>query len=336
MPSDGSPHSSVLGFGSIGRRHAGLAPSGAQRCGLRPRGITDATPGMEVCESADEALEAGGAAYSLADQSTPRSDQRAVEHGCHVLVEKPLAVRAEPEAQHCSSCGRGTGAAYSRGHEPALPPRPASPFTGAAAGPIGTPLTGHFTFGSYLPELAAGLDYRQSYSARSELGGGVLLDVIHEVDYAQWVLGAVNPCRARGPRLGPRAGCRGHGLVAAAVRPERRGRVGGSGLPGPLVPARMPGGRVGGTRWSGAGRDEQVVTFGARRAARRAAGPADVGSQLRRADGRVPGRGAAAPTRRWRARAWSPAPRRCAVLERRGRRPRASAAEGRRVEVPPA
>src|SRR5262249_16524746 len=34
-------------------------------------------------------------------------------------------------------------------------------------------------------------DYRQGYSARVELGGGIVLDAIHEIDYIRWMLGDV-------------------------------------------------------------------------------------------------------------------------------------------------
>ncbi|EPM2759152.1 L-glutamine-D-fructose-6-phosphate isomerase subunit, partial [Campylobacter jejuni] len=41
---------------------------------------------------------------------------------------------------------------------------------------------------SYLPHWRA-LDYRQNYSAKKELGGGVLLDLSHEIDLAFFLFG---------------------------------------------------------------------------------------------------------------------------------------------------
>ena len=44
---------------------------------------------------------------------------------------------------------------------------------------------------SWLPDWHPQTDYRQSYSARKDLGGGVLLDLSHEIDYALWFFGPV-------------------------------------------------------------------------------------------------------------------------------------------------
>lgn len=44
---------------------------------------------------------------------------------------------------------------------------------------------------SYLPDWRPGQDVRHSYSARVDKGGGVLLDVSHEIDYASYLFGPI-------------------------------------------------------------------------------------------------------------------------------------------------
>ena len=45
--------------------------------------------------------------------------------------------------------------------------------------------------GSYLPDWHPYEDYKKSYAAKDELGGGVVLTNIHEVEYLYWFLGGV-------------------------------------------------------------------------------------------------------------------------------------------------
>lgn len=66
---------------------------------------------------------------------------------------------------------------------------------------IGKPISARAHWGEYLPHWHPWEDYRRSYSASSELGGGVILTLSHPLDYLGWLLGEVSGLQASIPAV---------------------------------------------------------------------------------------------------------------------------------------
>ena len=184
---------SVLGTGSIGTRHLRVFRDlvGAEVSAIPVRAIRRSelqASGFEVCSNLEEAIAGGARAVVVAtDTSRHVTDLRlALELGCSVLVEKPLSASTSVLSEVARLTAQARGCVYvacdlrfdlsllqfrQRLHE------------------IGAIHAVRIECQSYLPEWRPDRDYRQSYSARAA-EGGVLLDLIHEIDYAAWLFGA--------------------------------------------------------------------------------------------------------------------------------------------------
>jgi predicted dehydrogenase len=188
----------VIGCGSIGTRHLRNLIELGQHDLIafdpdegRRRALRDELP-VEVVDDLESGWNRAPAAAIVA---TPTSSHlelalAAAARGCHFLVEKPLSDSLEETgrlaklvADHALVSLVGCNMRFHPGvralHELVVD------------GVLGRILTARFEAGQYLPDWRPGTDYRQSYSARSELGGGIVLDAIHELDYAGWLLGPV-------------------------------------------------------------------------------------------------------------------------------------------------
>jgi predicted dehydrogenase len=109
----------------------------------------------------------------------------ALQHNCDVLVEKPLATTVDGLTQLktiAANCGRRVFAACSLRFTDGL-----QEFR-RQLNRIGRVHYVRIECQSFLPDWRPGRDYRTSYSARAG-EGGVLLDLIHEIDYATWIFG---------------------------------------------------------------------------------------------------------------------------------------------------
>lgn len=188
----------ILGFGSIGRRYARL--------------LTGRVPHILVCDPAYNVTVAQEPHYhginfyhTLDDLTTvpqavlictPNSDHlaslaRVLAWQVPVFIEKPLCVAVTEqldtlEAQIESKKIPTMVSCNMRFHPGLQIVRRM-----VQSQEFGRVLHFRFEFGFDLRQWRPWQDYRQSYSARKDLGGGILLDAIHEIDLAQSIFGSL-------------------------------------------------------------------------------------------------------------------------------------------------
>jgi predicted dehydrogenase len=112
----------------------------------------------------------------------------AAEASCHLFIEKPLAHEMKGVADLLDLIERKklvTLVGYQWRFHPCL----IALHDVLQSNTIGRVIAVRARFGEYLPNWHPYEDYRQSYAARRELGGGVLLTQIHDFDYLGWLFG---------------------------------------------------------------------------------------------------------------------------------------------------
>jgi predicted dehydrogenase len=186
----------IVGLGSIGRRHLRVLKT------IRPEiEISAVRSGLgETCTEQDlctnvfsdlrQAIEEGVQAAIVASPATEHIEQAMVlaEAGVHLLVEKPLSHNAENNSKLVETVGTNGIVGllgYTLRHDKA-----AIEFKKKLEqGLLGSLLHIRVECGSYLPSWRTHQDYKKSVSAIASSGGGVLLELSHELDYTHWFFG---------------------------------------------------------------------------------------------------------------------------------------------------
>jgi predicted dehydrogenase len=194
----------VIGCGSIGRRHIkNLIDLGEEVI------VSDINPEnrkwaeekkIKTFEKSEDALlQKPDAVFVCTPPSTHvLLTKMALETGSHVFVEKPVSHEMngiDELAKIATEKNLVIAVGYNLRFNKSLEKVREL----ANSGKIGKILFARIIFGHYLPDWRPAQDYKKSYSASKSLGGGIILDSSHELDYARWLFGDAKEisCMAR-------------------------------------------------------------------------------------------------------------------------------------------
>ena len=190
----------VIGLGNIATRHRRnlkllfpeaklIAMSASGRVPKEPVGDSD-----HIAESINEIVQSE-VQFAIIASPAPFHAQHAIpliQAGIPVLIEKPVSV-TQADAQALIDAEAKYQTPVAVGYCLRYLPSVQKVRQMLQEGVIGTLYNAFIEIGQYLPDWRPTKDYRETVSAKAELGGGVLLELSHELDYAQWILGSLIP-----------------------------------------------------------------------------------------------------------------------------------------------
>ncbi len=193
----------VVGLGSIGRRHlenlraVGVEVLTAYDVAPAQReAVAAQLPFVKVTPSLEAALEgANGVVICTPPDSHLALGRMAVEHGAHLMVEKPFAQSMEGVEELlrlCDAKGLRVLTAYNWRYWPPM----LLVEQMLKDGRIGPVRAARTEYAYHLSIRYPGKDYRQFYMADAKQGGGCLLDESHAIDYMRWLVGEISEVSA--------------------------------------------------------------------------------------------------------------------------------------------
>ncbi len=190
----------VIGFGSISNRHRmnlrALFPEalivGLSSSGRKP---LESPPNLDVILPNFESLLGRKTDFVIiASPSTMHFQHAAplIEKGIPVLIEKPLTERKET-SESLYHLARNSNSFVAVGY--CLRYRKALHQVKQVLDSknIGDVLNVSVDVGQYLPDWRPNVNFKDTVSARKDLGGGALLELSHELDYIQFLFGELKP-----------------------------------------------------------------------------------------------------------------------------------------------
>lgn len=197
----------ITGIGSIGRRHfQNLYKLGFHNVAVVRRSPRADKPQKEflakfkpkVFYDLDEALRTKPDVVFVTNPTSLHAATalKAVRSEAHVFVEKPIAHNRSGVSKIIAEAKKRNRVLYV-GYHFRFHPQLKVMKKYIASGALGKISSARFVTGEYLPGWHPWENYRRSYSARKDLGGGVVLTQSHDLDAAFWFFGRPKAVIAR-------------------------------------------------------------------------------------------------------------------------------------------
>ncbi len=188
----------LVGAGSIGQRHltnlAQMKAGELSVCETDQDRLAQATKtlGIPGFSELNQALAQKPDAMIIATPTHLHTAiaLKALQTVKNIFIEKPIADTLE-QAEHLTAEANRRNAMVLVGCNMRFHPGVAAVKQVLEERRLRNPLLFRAWFSHYLPNWRPGADYRQTYSARSDQGGGIILECIHELDYLQWFAGKI-------------------------------------------------------------------------------------------------------------------------------------------------
>lgn len=198
-------HVVVIGTGSIGKRHAEnirhILPD-AGIAFMRRKAVEDSfskSLDAEVVDTMEKALSLKPDFAVVASPSAKHIDALSplIDAQIPLYIEKPV-VTTQKDIEQLQSHLNATqySAPTLVGCNFRFLPSLCKAREIIQSGRLGNIARANLVVGQWLPDWRPQQDYRKSYSAQSDMGGGVVMDLIHEIDIARWLFGEFDQVRA--------------------------------------------------------------------------------------------------------------------------------------------
>lgn len=184
----------VVGYGSIGKRHVKNLSSfpNTEIIICTKQKNLKINNKYRIFHSLDECIKQNPDAAIISNETSlhVKTAQKLAKAGIHLFIEKPLS-NSIHGIQNLLYSVKKKKLTTLIGCDLRFHPCIKKIKEIVSKGQIGRIISVQAESGSYLPDWHPNENYKKSYAARHDLGGGVVLTCIHEIDYLYWFFGDV-------------------------------------------------------------------------------------------------------------------------------------------------